>query len=230
MKHNVWLLAALTTLCACSTNLRENNSTKDSTTIFVMKKADTLPTILKDTTRIITDTITGRISADSIIPGKGIGQIALNEKRESVIAKLGRPDAGDAAMGKAISIWHSKRKGNDSTVHSVTVYSTTNFGDKEESHKVQSIRITSPVFITAQSIKCSSTLAFLKIQCPEIRNPQSFYKDSSTGEKINIYENVKTGIAFEINSAGKCIGISVHKPGKKITQTYLPMFPGLVSN
>jgi len=166
---------------------------------------------------------------DTIVPGKSIGNISIDEKMTLAGAELGRPDDGDAAMGQAISIWKSRPagKGSDTVVHTITIYSTTNFGDKEEAPRVQNIRITSPFFKTAEMVKCGSTLAFIKLQYPDIKKPIATYTDKATKEEISIYDDQKAGVSFEISPLGKCVGIGVHKNTKKITETYLPMFPDL---
>jgi hypothetical protein len=168
-------------------------------------------------------------SNDTIAAGKSIGYVSINEKMEPVTAELGTPDDGDAAMGKALSIWRSKPsgKGADTVSHTITIFSTTNFGDKEEAPRVQNIRVTSPFFKTVEMIRCGSTLAFIKLQYPAVKKPIAAYTDKASGEVITIYDDQKQGISFEINPEGKCIGIAVHKPGKKIIDTYLPMFPDL---
>jgi hypothetical protein len=172
----------------------------------------------------IPETINKPTAKQLIVPGKSIGQIMIGEKMEEVAHLLGIPDYGDAAMGKAISIWYSK---NSTKKYSTTIYSTSNFGDTNEVKKVQNIRVTSPYFITENFIKCESNLRFIQQQYPEMKKPQAYYKDTASLTRINIFENIKEGIAFEINKSGKCVGISVYKPGKRITQTYLPVFPGI---
>lgn len=178
---------------------------------------------VRDTLQI-PDSIIKPTAKQLIIPGKSIGQITIDEKMEEVAKLLGIPDDGDAAMGKSISIWYSK---NPLNKYSTTIYSTSNFGDKDESRKVQNIRVTSPYFITENFIRCGNDLSFIQQKYPELKKPKSYYQDTTTKTNINIFENIKDGIAFEINESNKCVGISVYKPGKRITQTYLPLFPGV---
>lgn len=175
------------------------------------------------------DTLRNHAVNDTIVAGRSIGKTYINEKMELLGAELGKPDDGDAAMGKAISIWtiDPSGRGTDTITHTITVYSTTNFGAKDEAPKVESIRITSPYFKTPEMVRSGSTLAFIKLQYPTIKKPTATYTDKKTGEEITIYDEQKQGISFEISPSGKCIGIGVHKPGKKITDAYLPMFPDL---
>ncbi len=205
-----------TLLFACSNN-------KQQPTIQTITTVKNNNDTVVDTLPII-DSVNITSAKQLIEPGKGIGQITIDEKMEEVAHLLGIPDAGDAAMGKSISIWYSK---NPPKKYSSTIYSTSNFGDKDESRKVQNIRVTSPYFITANNISCGSDLSFILQKYPELKKPKTYYKDTITQTKINIYENIKGGIAFEVNKSNKCVGISVYKPGKRITQTYLPLFPGV---
>ena len=45
--------------------------------------------------------------AQLVVPGKSIGQTKLKEDAVLVYKKLGRPDAGDAAMGKSLATWYA---------------------------------------------------------------------------------------------------------------------------
>ncbi len=217
MKTLILLLLSLTMLFACNNKKTTSTSTLPTTTLkhTVDSIGEALP---------IADSFVTPTAKQLIIPGKSIGQITIDEKMEEVAKLLGIPDAGDAAMGKSISIWYSKNSPNK---YSTTIYSTSNFGDKDEARKVQNIRVTSPYFITENFIRCGNDLSFIQQKYPELKKPKSYYKDTTTQTNINIFENIKDGIAFEINESNKCVGISVYKPGKRITQTYLPLFPGV---
>lgn len=224
MKRILFSVLATAALYACNDVKKEDVKLKEfkmPDSAVSTPAAATVPAVLPDTLK--------HASNDTIIAGKSIGNVSIDEKMESAGAKLGRPDDGDAAMGKALSIWKSKPsgKGSDTVSHTITIYSTTNFGDKDEAPRVQNIRITSPFFKTEEGVRCGGTLFFIKMQYPTIKKPIAAYTDKATGEEIAIYDEQKEGIAFEINTAGKCIAIGVHKPGKKIIDTYLPMFPDL---
>lgn len=207
-------------LLGCNNKKPQTNELTTSPTDTIKNNIDTTATVTsqpQDSNNIPS-------AKQLIIPAKSIGQIEIDEKMEEVAKLLGIPDDGDAAMGKSISIWYSK---NPPKKYSTTIYSTTNFGDKDESRKVQNIRVTSPFFMTANYTRCGSDLSLIQQKYPELKTPTSHYKDSTTQTTINVYENIKDGVAFEINKANKCVGISVYKPGKRITQTYLPLFPGV---
>lgn len=224
MKRILFSVLAIAALHAC------NNAKKDDVKLKEFKMPDSAastpvtaaaPVAVQDTLK--------HAANDTIVAGKSIGHVSIDEKMELVGAELGKPDDGDAAMGKALSIWKSKPSGKagDTVSHTITIYSTTNFGDKDEAPRVQNIRVTSPFFKTAEMVKCGSTLVFIKMQYPTVKKPTATYTDKATGEEIAIYDEQKEGIAFEINAGGKCVAIGVHKPGKRIFDTYLPMFPDL---
>ena len=84
-------------------------------------------------------------SALLLIPGKAAGSITIDENTEILIKKFGKPDGGDAAMGKAIAVWYQN---HDSTAYSIAVYSTRDMGN-DETPRIKQIRITSPAFKTA---------------------------------------------------------------------------------
>ena len=220
MKYVFALILSVNFLVSCNNKKPHRNVRKTVATDSIQNNIDTTATV----TAQAQDSNNIPSAKQLIIPAKSIGQIAIDDKMEDVAKLLGIPDDGDAAMGKSISIWYSK---NPAKKYSTTIYSTSNFGDKDESRKVQNIRVTSPYFITENYLRCGSDLSLIQQQYPELKTPTSHYKDGSAQTTINIYENIKDGIAFEINKANKCVGISVYKSGKRITQTYLPLFSGV---
>jgi hypothetical protein len=223
MKRILFSVLAITALYAC------NGVNKKDVKLTEFKMPDSATATPVTAVPVSVPDTLHNASNDTIAAGKSIGYVSIGEKMELVTAELGTPDDGDAAMGKALSIWRSKPsgKGADTVSHTITIFSTTNFGDKDEVPRVQNVRITSPFFKTAEMIKCGSTLAFIKLQYPAVKKPIAAYTDEASGEEITIYDDQKQGISFEVNPEGKCVAIGVHKPGKKITDTYLPMFPDL---
>ena len=110
-------------------------------------------------------------SSGLIIPGKSIGQVYLNERGDSIFSKLGKPDTGDAAMGKSVSIYKNKENGSE-----FKIYFITNMGEPAEAPSLQ------------------------------------------------LYDTVKEGIAFEINTENICKGITLHLGGEALQPTYLPFY------
>lgn len=62
---------------------------------------------------------------------------------------------------------------------------------------------------------------------PSLKNSSLAFKDK-TGSDVLIYDAINDGIAFEINEATKCAGITVHEPGKKALEIYTSVYGGIV--
>ena len=157
-----------------------------------------------------------------IVPGKSIGLCSIDEKADSIGLKLGTPDEGDAAMGKAISTWRSK----SNKAHSTTIYFTTNFGDKDEAKRAQQIRITSPYFSTKDKIGVGSSFEDIKKSFSSLIKTGSYPSPSDAKQSINVFDDAAAGIAFEIDPSNNCVGITIHKLGDKPFETYLNFLEG----
>jgi len=153
-----------------------------------------------------------------IVPGKSIGQTALNDNGADVTQRLGRPDAGDAAMGKSLSIWYAN---HDTTGYQTMVYASRQMGTNDETSRVKQIRITSPWFVTKDSIRVSSTLEQIDKAYPT-KKTAWFTK---AGQKFNIYR--ADGIAFEIDPQQNCTAIIVFDANSSPGSTYLPFYDNL---
>ena len=219
MKKAILLPVTAFILFSCNQPTKTTVEKVTETTV----KSDTAT--LKDTLTVSKQLAPVSAANDTITPGKSIGHISLDEKTGEVIAELNKPDGEDAAMGKALLTWNSKpsMKGADTTVNSINIFTSTNFGAKDEASRVKHIRVTSAFFKTPEHAGCGSTIAFIKMQYPEIKKPAASYTDKA-GKTVLIYDDIKTGIAFEINDATKCIGVTVHKPGEKAWETYISEF------
>jgi hypothetical protein len=159
-----------------------------------------------------------------IIPGNSIGLTAINDKADSVFKDLGKADEGDAAMGKSIQTWYSK-SGTDTTKYSTAIYFTTNMGGPDEASRAKQIRITSPFFMTVERIGVNSVLDSVSHYFP-LAIKTAVYKDAAKNP-VYIYEDKKSGIAFELNDQNKCVGITIHPENEKAFQTYLSFFDGI---
>ncbi|MEP6711343.1 MAG: hypothetical protein ABJA37_02950 [Ferruginibacter sp.] len=162
-----------------------------------------------------------------LIPGKSIGLTTLNEKATLVNKRLGKADEGDAAMGKALLTWFSKPSANakDSTKYSTTIYFVTNMGGPNEASRVKQIRITSPFFMTLNRIGVTSILDSVLHYFPSAKKTALYNAADKT--PVYIYDDVATGITFEINSKNKCVGITIHEPNQKAFETYIAFLNGL---
>jgi len=155
-----------------------------------------------------------------IVAGKSIGEISLGENMEEVGEKLGRPDAGDAAMGKAWGIWYS----NDSTgkhPNEIAVYSS--YRDTSMLVKdVKQIRITANKFKTKDGLATGTTLEDTKKKFPAIEKLSSYLNEDK--DTVTVYDAKKDGIGFEFLK-GKSISLTVHPVNTSVNATYLTLHP-----
>ncbi|EOR93356.1 hypothetical protein ADIARSV_3435 [Arcticibacter svalbardensis MN12-7] len=147
-----------------------------------------------------------------LIPGKSAGKTTLNEDAEEVYKRLGKPDGGDAAMGKSIALWYSN---HDSTLHSVSIYTVRDMGNDPKALVAQ-IRITSPLFKTKEGIHTTSTLDTIMKEF-QVQKTEG-YKDA--GKDYTVYDS-KSGISFEMDGKETCVAIIIHKAGQIGNGTYL---------
>jgi hypothetical protein len=150
--------------------------------------------------------------AKLIVPGKRIGDIFINESADSVVAKFGKPDSSDAAMGASFMAWFDK---TGKTVRQTSIYVHRNMGSKDESISyVKVIRETSPTFKTADYGGAGSALK-------DVMKLYKLEKHPAPGnKKLWMYDNYQTGIGFEVDSTGKCLAVYVHAPNDS-SATYL---------
>ncbi|MDP2686244.1 MAG: hypothetical protein Q8O62_03425 [Aequorivita sp.] len=150
--------------------------------------------------------------ANQIIPGKRLGSIILNQNATAVLDSLGKPDSGDAAMGKAISTW---KKGDNL----LTLYTTTQAGIENFS-RIKAVRSLSKDFKTVDNLGVNSSLAKLKRYYK--LNPVG--KFTYNGKHYFLYTTEK-GIAFEVGLNEKCKGVLVYLQDTNLENFYLPIYP-----
>jgi hypothetical protein len=159
--------------------------------------------------------------AQLIVAGISIGQTTINESGKDVHKRLGTPDGGDAAMGKSVSIWYAN---HDTTGYIIQMYFSRGQGD-DEIQRVKQIRVTSPFFKINNEVHTGTPL----------KNALSLYKlkkvalFTDKGNSRSLYDDVKGGIAFDVDEKEIITGITVHEPGREAASTYLPFFPTLKS-
>jgi hypothetical protein len=206
MRYSIIILAAIG-LMAC------NQSPKTGQAV------DTINIKAPDAVKQGSDTTTSNkpVTADkSIVPGKSVGQTTLGEDAANVFKRLGKPDAGDAAMGKALSIWYA---GHDTTGYQTMIYTARQMGTQDEAARVKQIRITSPWFITAEGIHNGATLQ----QINKVYGVKKSATFTLKKEAYAIYRSAK-GIAFEIDPQEVCKGIVVFDEASQPGQIYLPFY------
>lgn len=154
-------------------------------------------------------------AAQLIAPGKSIGQTKLLEDAKVVFKRLGKPDSGDAAMGKSLSTWYANHNPKG---YQTQIFCSRKMGSADETiSRVIQIRITSPYFKTTNGIGVGSTLK--QINASFTSKKTSSYQENK--QTFFVYDSVK-GIAFEVSAGGKCVGIIVHLLKDYGGTTYLP--------
>jgi len=149
-----------------------------------------------------------------IIPGKSIGKILLKEDAELVYKQLGKPDSGDAAMGKSLSTWYANHNPKG---YQTQIFCSRYMGSPDENtSRVKQIRVTSPFFKTKEGIGAGSTLAQIQTKFKVVKTASYLNKKLP----YDIFDN-QNGIAFEI-AGKKCTAVIIYLPGDRGGFTYLP--------
>lgn len=149
-----------------------------------------------------------------LIPGKSAGRFLIGDADSTIFAELGKPDFGDAAMGKAVSIWYPNGKRNQP----LSIFTSRDMGN-DETARIKQIRVTSPDFQTVQSIGVGSSLREISDIYP-LQIVETYDRD---GQTYTVY-NANEGAAFEVDAAYRCVAIIIHETGATIP-TYLPLHP-----
>ncbi|WP_069658459.1 hypothetical protein [Arcticibacter eurypsychrophilus] len=189
-------------LLACNFNQEEKDSSRDSVSL---KQSDN-KTASVDTIKEFND------QDWLLIPGKSAGKTMLNEDAEEVYKRFGRPDWGDAAMGKSIALWYSN---HDSTLHSVAIYTVRDMGN-DPIALVSQIRVTSPLFKTKEVIHTTSNLDAIR-KVFKVEKTEDY---DDEGKKYTVYD-CKSGISFEMDHHNLCVAIIIHQFGQVGNGTYL---------
>ncbi len=152
-------------------------------------------------------------AAALIVPGKSIGHITLRENADSVYKALGKPDSGDAAMGKSLSTWYANHNPKG---YQTQIFCSRYMGSPDENtSRVKQIRVTSPFFKTKEGIGTGTVLAQVQVKFKVIKTAS--FKNKKP--PYAIFDNRK-GIAFEV-SGGKCTAVIIYLPGDRGGITYL---------
>ncbi len=156
----------------------------------------------------------GRAQVDSLlVPGQLAGTIVLGQADSSLLTTFGPPDYSDAAMGKAVLAWDTS---TDNAPYRLSVFTSRDMGN-DETARIQQIRITSPGYSTQQGIRVGSTLDDIS----DVYNVTvaETYRDG--GHAFSVYKTDE-GIAFELDTANRCVAIIVHEKDASVP-TYLPL-------
>lgn len=159
------------------------------------------------------------VPSDSlIVPGRSVGEIKLETDAAGIMKKFDKPDAGDAAMGKAVATWFER---HDTTGHALSIFTAKDVGNSDTAF-IEQIRVTSPGFKTKQGIGTSASLT----QLGKIFNLQKQKGYRLKQQDVELYVDT-AGIAFEIDKQGRCIGIVVYPAGQLHPDTYARFLPGM---
>ncbi len=148
-------------------------------------------------------------ATDTIYAGEGIAELALNNSFDEALKIMGEPSAVDTSKKIASLQWNGQKK-DTIQYYTIALFNNSN----KDQRKIKQICTNSPLFKTPSQISCGSTLAYIKIQYPTLKKANETYVDNKE-RTTAIYDEVKEGIAFEINESGKCILVSVHEKGQK---------------
>ncbi len=152
-----------------------------------------------------------------IVPGQGVGALKLNASAKPVYDSLGRPDKGDAAMGKALALWYM----TDSVTKEpcqLRLFTTMNMGN-ENFHRIKLIRTTCAQFRLKDGLGVGSTYRALAAQF----QLQALDTLKSLNRKIILF-TTDQGIAFEIDSTQLCRGIVVFPQKTNPLASYIPLY------
>ncbi len=148
-----------------------------------------------------------------IVPGKSAGKTEIGATLKETTARLGKPDAGDAAMQHYVSVWYSNK--GEKTGNSVAVLSVRDAGNDPEA-RIKQIRVNSPQFRTAGGIGRGSTLDQIKAQFSI--TPTNRYTEL---DKAYTLFDSDAGIGFEVEDSAGCTSIIVHRANEPFSGTYL---------
>lgn len=155
-----------------------------------------------------------------IVPGISVGEISIGQDIVQVSQKLGRPDAGDAAMGKVWGIWYSKDSSGE-IKSEFAVYSS--YRDTSmKVRDVKQIRITSNQFKTQDGFGTKRTLTDTQMKFPGIEKISTYLDEHK--DSIMIYDSKTEGIGFEFIN-GKSVALTIHAKDQPVNGTYLTLHP-----
>ncbi|WP_207534818.1 hypothetical protein [Desertivirga arenae] len=146
-----------------------------------------------------------------LVPGISAGSTSINENASEVLKKLGKPDGGDAAMGKAVIFWIGGIPGKK---HTTSIYTVRQPIDSPDA-KVKEIRVTSPQFKTKEGNGVGGTRLGIEKEFKLKRN--TFFNPAL------VYDTTE-GIAFEFSKdTGYCTAVVIYEKGKRLPEAYLSL-------
>jgi hypothetical protein len=205
MRNSCFLIICLYWFVACTSGQKENEK-KDpvvAQTSVPEKAKRNAPEAGAAVTEI--DSVPNQL----IVPGKRIGKINLNEDLEVIQKILGKPSTANSGMGKSLQTWITKTA--DGKTQQISIFFSRHMGNEDEKSRAKQIRVTVAAFISEKNE--AATTSILRGNISEAKKMAAYLLPNSK-EQISIYDNIKTGIAFEFDPPGNVIAITVHEPGK----------------
>lgn len=193
------VMLAVCAFCSCTPNsnvAREDEPTPSRDTAVVHERTSNTEVVAPDSL---------------LVPGHSVGSIPLENDAAVVMKKFGKPDAGDAAMGKAVSTWF---EGHNAKAHALSIFTAKDLGNSDTA-LIKQIRVTAAGFKTQEGLGTSASLS----QLEKSFNLQKQKGYRTSDQDVEVYAD-PSGIAFEIDSTGKCIGVVVYPSGALHPDTY----------
>ncbi len=208
MQKYLPLLIAIGLFYSC--NQKTTNDNTSYTDITIIDSA-LKPLVVDSTAADSTKKLIEALAADTIFAGKGIGQLLLGQNFDEALQIEGDPYLVDTTKKTLMLQWKVR------SADSVQYYTIATFESTKSIKKIKQIATTSFNFKTQEQVGVGSTLAFIKVQYPTLKKAIQTVANK-VHEQVTIYDDVKEGIAFEINGADKCTVVGIHTKGQK----YIP--------
>jgi len=150
---------------------------------------------------------TARSGNFTISAGESVGSIELADTKEIIEAKLGSPSMEDAAMRRLEESWKlPSPHGNGIWLSVLFIRDVSGLR-----YLTEELRVSSPRFRTADGISTQSSLGEIEQHYGKL--PRTSFETGNGS--IILLDARERGIAFEMDSNGKCVAILVHRPGKE---------------
>ncbi|RPD41736.1 hypothetical protein [Chitinophaga barathri] len=154
-----------------------------------------------------------------LVAGESAGKFHLGQDMDSVFSLLGKPDDGDAAMGKAWGIWH----GQDT----LAVYST--YADSTMSRRTaRQIVVSGEGYRTENGLGSNTPLETIRESYPALQ-PAATYVSDPGGDTLWVYDAEASGIAFDFRKKDGqllCTAVTIHPADEPVAATYLTIHAG----
>ena len=156
-----------------------------------------------------------------IVPGKSIGRYFLGQNMVQVDSLKGKPDTGDAAMGKAWSIWYGKNSTGGKR-NEIAIYS--GYADRTMKGKsVKQIRVISSKFETVDGLNNGTLLSSFTAKYPDFKQIATYF-DTKLNDTIKVYDSKDNGISVEfLRDISRAI--TIHQKSAQLNESYYTLLP-----